>query len=57
MIVDNLLEENIDITSLSQFNTKAKTRYFFEINCRQQIDKLSNIKKFSKEQDLELLFL
>ena len=51
------LEKNRDITHLSNFKTPAKTKYYFEINNRQDIEKLKDIYDFSIENKLELLFI
>ena len=44
------LQRNIDITSLSNFKTKATTSYYFEINSRQDIDKIVDIIQFIKDK-------
>jgi UDP-N-acetylmuramate dehydrogenase len=51
------LKRNIDVTSLSNFKTKAIASYFFEINNRQDIDKLTEIVYFAKQNNLEILFV
>jgi hypothetical protein len=51
------LQKNVDISSLSNFRTKAKTSYFFEINSRQDVDKLTEIVYFAKKNNLEILFV
>ena len=53
----DFLEKNKDITSLSNFKTKAKTKYYFEIQDRQSIDKIIQIIEFSKKEKLEVLFI
>jgi len=51
------LERNVDISSLSNFRTKAKASYFFEINSRQDVDKLTEIVYFARQNNLEILFV
>jgi len=46
-----------DISNLSNYNTKAFTKYYFEINNRQDIDKLVEIKDFANQNKLEILFI
>ncbi len=53
----DFLQKNVDITELSNFKTLAKTKYFFEINFLDDIDKLKEIIEFSKEQKLKVLFI
>ncbi len=53
----NLLKENFDITTLSNFKTKAFTRYYYEINCRQNVDNISQILDFANENNLKVLFV
>ncbi len=52
-----LLQKNIDITSLSNFKTPARSKYYFEINEEKDLEKVSEIYNFSKEEDLEILFV
>jgi len=56
MILDYLIK-NKEITNLSNFKTIAKTSYYFEINNRQDIDKLFDIYNFSVENHLKILFI
>lgn len=56
MILD-YLKKDIDISILSNFKTRAKTKYYFEINDRQDIDKLVEIYTFSKVNNIKLLFI
>ena len=37
------LKKNKDITSLSNFRTKAISKYYFKVNSRQDVDKLRKI--------------
>ncbi len=53
----NLLQKNKDITHLSNFKTKAKTKYYYEINNIDDVFKLKDIIHFSQEQKLKLLFI
>jgi len=52
-----MLKENIDITELSNFKTKAIAKYYFEINNKEDISKLDKIFKFIKNNKLEYLFI
>ena len=56
MTLDYLIE-NKDIKSLSNFKTKAKARYYYEIHNRQDIEKLSEIYSFAKANNIKLLFI
>ncbi|MCD5385264.1 UDP-N-acetylmuramate dehydrogenase [Candidatus Gracilibacteria bacterium] len=51
------LQKDKKITDLSNFKTKAFTRYYFEIHNRQDIDKLFEIYNFSKNNNLKILFI
>ncbi len=51
------LQKNIDITSLSNFKTKAFSKYYFEINSEDDISKLSEICKYSLDNSLKILFV
>lgn len=51
------IQENIDITYLSNFKTQAKAKYYFEINKESDIEKLKNVMSFSIENKLSLLFI
>jgi len=53
----NFLQQNIDISQLWNFKTKAISSYYFEIHNRQDIDKLIDIVHFSKQKWLVILFL
>jgi len=56
MTLDYLIE-NKDITDLSNFKTSAKSRYYFEIHNRQDIDNLSEIYAFSEKNNIKVLFI
>jgi len=49
--------EDKDITELSNFKTKAYAKYYFEINSRQDLDKLVDIVYFIKNKNLDILFI
>jgi len=51
------LQKNIEITSLSNFKTKAFSKYYFEINSLEDIEKLKEINNFALDNKLELLFI
>lgn len=52
-----ILKKEIDITNLSNFKTKAKTKYFFEINKEEDLKDLIKVIKFSKENNFNTLFI
>lgn len=56
MILKYLIKDK-DITDLSNFKTKAKTKYYFEIHNRQDIDKLVEIYNFSKQNNFQILLI
>ncbi|QFR39757.1 UDP-N-acetylmuramate dehydrogenase [Candidatus Gracilibacteria bacterium 28_42_T64] len=51
------LRENVDISELSNFKTRAITRYFFEISCQNDVNKLGDIFDFIKEKNIDHLFI
>jgi hypothetical protein len=51
------LIENKDITELSNFKTSAKSKFYFEIHSRQDIDNLSEIFLFAKLNKYKILFI
>jgi UDP-N-acetylmuramate dehydrogenase len=53
----NILKQNIDITQLSNFKTKAFTKYYFEINSEKDILNLKEVLFFSKKENLKTLFI
>jgi hypothetical protein len=55
--MEKLLQKNVDITHLSNFKTKAKTKYYYEINQIEDVFHLKEIIDFSKENKLKLLFI
>ena len=56
MILD-YLEKNIEITNLSNFKTKAFTKYYFEINNTSDVLKLKDINLFCKENNISFLYI
>ncbi len=56
MTIDYLIKDK-DITELSNFKTKAKAKYYFEIHNRQDIKKLSDIYNYSKKNNINILFV
>ncbi|MBT5491574.1 hypothetical protein HOK00_04640 [bacterium] len=56
MIIDSLIK-NKDISNLSNFNTKAHSKYYFEINSRQDIDSIYEIYNYALKNNLKLLFV
>lgn len=57
MWIEKYLIRNKDITELSNFKTPTKTSYYFEINSRQDIDKISDIYNFAKSKELKVLVI
>jgi len=53
----DILKKNIDITNLSNFKTKAKTRYYFEINNISDVSKLDKIFNYIDSNNLKYLFI
>ncbi len=53
----NYLQQNIDITELSWFKTKAITSYYFEINNQNDIEKLSEIYNFCKVSNIKFYII
>jgi len=53
----DILQKDIDITHLSNYKTKATTKYYFEINNIEDVYELVDIIKFAKENDLKTLFV
>lgn len=53
----NYLQKNKDITDLSNFKTKAFSKYYFEIHSRQDVDKIFEIYNFAKNNNLKVLFV
>lgn len=51
------LQQNVDISLLSHFKTKAFTQYYFEITDETDIQKLSSISSFAQENNLEIVFI
>lgn len=53
----NFLQTDVDISHLSNFKTKAKTKYFFEVKELSDIGQLSDIYEFAKTQWLWVLIV
>ena len=51
------LKENIDITNLTSFRTKAKTKYLFEINNYEDIYLLNELWRFCEDNKLGIYFI
>lgn len=51
----NFLQKDGDISHLSNFKTKAKTKYFFEIKNLEDVEKIGLIYDFAKTQKLQVL--
>jgi hypothetical protein len=51
------LTKNKNITSFSGFQTKAFSKYFFEIKLLQDLDRLKEIIDFSEKEKLKLVFI
>ncbi|MFA5917342.1 MAG: UDP-N-acetylmuramate dehydrogenase [Candidatus Gracilibacteria bacterium] len=57
MINLNYLQKDVDISNLSNFKTKAFTKLYFEISSRQDVDKISEIVEYAKNEKLKILFI
>lgn len=55
--MQKLLKQNVDISHLSNFKTKAKSKYYFEINDIEDVFLLKDVINFWKENNLKLLFV
>lgn len=53
----NYLKTDIDITNLSNFKTKARSKFYYEINTESDLDKLKEIYSFCKNNKLDYLFI
>lgn len=51
------LEQNKDLLRYSSFHTPATARYFFELKERSDIEKLYNVSRFARENNLPIIFL
>lgn len=51
------LKKDVDISGLSNFKTFAKTMFYYEIHNKQDIDKLSEIYNYSRQNNLQLLLI
>lgn len=52
-----ILQKNIDITNLSNFKTKAKTKYFYELKSEENVKILPEIFDFANKNNLKILFV
>ncbi len=50
-------ETNKDLLKYSSFHTPATARYFFELQEREDIEKLQEIHMFAKDNNLPVVFL
>lgn len=55
--MENILIKDKDISDLSWFKTKAKSKYYFEVNSLDDVLKLKQIINFAKENSLKILFI
>lgn len=53
----NYLEQNKNLKNLSSFRTDARSKYFFEIKNLEDIDKLKEIIKFARENNIRYEFI
>ena len=51
------LQKNIDITHLSNYKTPAKSRWYFEVQCEEDIKKLHEIVVWAKQEELKILWI
>jgi hypothetical protein len=51
------LKTDIDITNLSNFKTKATTKFYYEINKEEDVYNLNEIYEFCKDNKLDYLFV
>lgn len=56
MNIDYLIIDK-DITDLSNFKTKAKTKYYYEINNINDLNKLIDIYKFANNNNIKIIFV
>jgi UDP-N-acetylmuramate dehydrogenase len=53
----DMLQQNVDITHLSNFKTPARTRYFYTVSDRESLTKLQDISCFASRNNLPLLIV
>ncbi len=53
----DILSKNVDITHLSNYQTPAKAQWYFELSWEDDIDKLSEIVSWSKEENIPILWV
>lgn len=51
------VEKNVDITDLSNYKTKAQTRYFFEMKTKDDMLSFIDICKYAKNINMPILFI
>lgn len=51
------LETNKDLSKYSSFHTPATARYFFELREKSDIEKLPDISRFARGNNLPVVFL
>lgn len=52
-----ILQKNIDISHLSNFKTKAKTKYFYEVKDENDVKNIPEIFDFAWKNNLKILFV
>ncbi len=52
-----ILQQNIDITELSNFKTPAIARWYFEVKNNADVDRIYSIIQFAEEKKLKVLFV
>ena len=53
----DILKQNVDITNLSNFKTKAEAKYFYEIESEDNVKILKNIFDFASKNSLKMIFI
>jgi len=53
----DFLEENKDISELSNFKTPAKARWYFEVNSEDDLGNLKQVVDFAESEGLKILFI
>lgn len=56
-MIEKILKKNIEITNLSNYKTKAFTKFYYELNSLNDLENLSSIYKFSKSNNLWFLII
>lgn len=55
--IPNYLKTDIDITEFSNFRTKAKAKYYFELNSIEDLNKLIELWRFCEDNKIQLLIM